>query len=60
MHCGANILEALETQEPQNLGETDMKQRGLNKSSFDLQTFVVYKKHETPYICSKLVVVQGK
>lgn len=48
MHCGVNILEALETQEPENLGETEMKQRGLDKSSFVLQTSVVYKKHKTP------------
>lgn len=40
MHCGANILETLEMQEPQNLGETEMKQRGQDKSSFVLQTSV--------------------
>lgn len=34
-------------QEPQNLGETEMKQRGLGKYSFVLPTFVVYKKHKT-------------
>lgn len=59
MHYGANILEALETQEPQKLGKTEIKQRGLDKLSLVLQTSVVYKKHETPYIYSKLVI-QGK
>lgn len=49
MHYGANILEALETQEPQTLGETEIKQRGLDKLSLVLQTSVVYKKHATPY-----------
>lgn len=48
MHCGANIFEALETHEPHNLGETEMEQRGLDKSSFVLETPVVYNtKHLT-------------